>query len=148
MDNLFINIVLGVVGLCLYFTFAFILNMFLAFKFTGFKLPIAYKYIDKKEPIYKLVGRDLGEFYVIQKWILDYDDVDEKYWFLIPFSGLFKKYQYTCVGERGMFNSDEIKNIISLAKSYEALVVIESSFKAKPEIVDKLNKDFNDNYIE
>jgi hypothetical protein len=137
------------------------------------KLPLPRKFKNKVSPIYKLVERGSGYFetrrliekgsgcYEIEKWGLEYTEIGGWRSTLIPLIGFFEEQKFVHIGTLGEFNTisfsnNNIKFLNSLDTNYEDLLnqkmKAELLKKAEDEIrlspINKLNKKFNDNYIE
>lgn len=146
MDNIIINTVIGIMMFAIYIVISFAVNIYLI-RLGGIKLPIPKKYKDKKSPIYQLTHTGCDDYYSIVKWELGYGDMNENYLLLVLGSGLFRRYGYNYAGTKGYYHKDDLHSIISLRKTYEAIVTIETEANAKPtKIINSLNEEFNKNF--
>lgn len=148
----------------LFFGYTIVNSWFNCFFYTlpmkKIKLPLPRKFKNKVSPIYRLVPKVSGN-YEIEKWSLEYVEIEGWRTIFIPLMGLFEEQKFVHVGTLGNFNSmfnsvNNIKFLNSLDTNYEDLLnqkmKAELLKKAEEEIrlspIKKLNKKFNDNYIE
>ncbi len=129
-----------------------------------FKLPIQKRFINKITPIYRLstqtlIDNEIKRIYFIQKWELEYVDIEIGSWqtIWIPFSSLFQRLHY--VGKEqfniGVLSEDVIENLnleqtwnehFNKWDDYEKLE--EEKRNKFKQIMNNLNEDFNKNYTE
>lgn len=123
-----------------------------------FKIP--QRYLTKCTPIYELVESEWDSNRLrIRKWSLQYHqkeihDIISCMFFFIPIQ--FLTYGYVIEGVVEYFKKDELeeKSTESLEASYERIWGVENEYRLKKlqvtnrrkEIIDNLNKTFNDNY--
>lgn len=123
---------------------------------TRFRLSKGKEYKDKKSPIYKLFKGSFDSYYSIEKYELQYQDLDDLYIFFLPFSTLFQKFGYrhtntvhTKIGEKDLGTIENLaiifEEIYKVEKAKYDLETI-SYIKAKS-AKENLNKEFKENYI-
>lgn len=89
----FIVIILIIMG---WLVFMSLFNSLIRLVKVRFKLPMKKKFIGKTSPIYRLVYNDRADGYDLEKWELEYVDIDldSKVYFIIPFVSLFQRLEY------------------------------------------------------
>lgn len=121
-----------------------------------FNLPKSKKYDGRKSPIYKLSKGSYDSFYSIEKYEIDYFDLEEEYFLLIPFSAFFRTWKYGHTKIMHTKVTDENLDVIgSLEQTFEGLYIIEKAKHdleflektKKKNIRKQLNKEFKENYI-
>lgn len=137
-------------------------NMLLSRITKRFKLPTQKRFKGKMTPIYELsswVSGSGDRWYWVSKWEIKYSEFDISSWQygFIPFSGLFSRLKYVNVGKYklGVLKDKEVvkldialewekQNQIKLEKEHTKEMKSEEHQK----LVDYVNKNFNENYIE
>lgn len=127
-----------------------------------FKLPTQKRFKGKMTPIYELsswVSGSCDRWYWVKKWELKYSEFDMGSWqsVFIPFSVLFSRLKYVNVGKYklGVLTDKELLKL-DIALEWHKLNQIKlekelaKEMKAEEyqKLIDYVNKDFNENYIE
>ena len=160
------NIGVGLLGLVflgvLWVIFNMIFNGLLSCTTKRYKLPVQKKFIGKMTPIYKLTSWDDGHnhLYWVKKWELQYAEngmMDSWHSVLIPFYVLFSRMQYVKVAtyKLGVLTNEEVAKLDIVAEwekqhsiQLEKELAEEIKDNEYQKLMDKVNKDFKQNYTE
>jgi len=127
-----------------------------------YKLPVQKRFIGKMSPIYKLTSWSDGNnhLYWVKKWELqyaDYEMMESWHTAFIPFSSLFSRMQYVKVAtyKLGVLTNEEVAKLDIVAEweklhsiQLEKELAEEIKDNEYQELMDKVNKDFKENYTE
>ncbi len=163
MEILGTGVLLFVIGGMAYGILMLIFNGVLSSLNVRFKLPVQKRFVGKMTPIYGLSAYHDDTkglyYYYVSKWELEYVDIEMGCWqtVFIPFSPLFKRLQYV---KKQNFNLGQLEDKYVQNLNLEEVWNVEynkwdeerkkeQSEKDKfKNMMNNLNKEFNENYTE
>ena len=159
------NIGFGILGLVflvvVWVIFNLLFNGLFTFTTKRFNLPVQKRFKGKMTPIYELSSWNDGHdrFYWVCKWELKYSEFDMGTWqsISIPFSVLFSRLNYVRVGTHklGALTDKEVAKLDISIEWYklnqvkrEKELAEEIKSEEYNNLINKVNKDFKENYTE